>query len=74
VSRAHAPDIPADRFTAMMRLDHNRAVSQIARHLAVPADAVHIVSIWGNHLPSQYPDLSHAEVNGTKATTLVDET
>jgi malate dehydrogenase len=74
ITRAHAPDIPADRFTAMMRLDHNRAVSQVARHLAVPANAVRKVTIWGNHSSTQYPDLSQAEVNGTKATMLVDET
>jgi malate dehydrogenase len=74
ITRDHAPDIPADRFTAMMRLDHNRAVSQLARHLAVPVDAVRKVTIWGNHSSTQYPDLTHAEVNGEKASTLVDET
>ena len=74
ITRAHAPDIPADRFTAMMRLDHNRAVSQLARHLTVPVDAVRNVTIWGNHSSTQYPDLSHAEVNGDKATALVDQT
>jgi malate dehydrogenase len=80
ITRAHAPDIPADRFTAMMRLDHNRAVSQIARRLAVPADAVHKVTIWGNHSSTQYPDLSHAEVNEkaevneNKVSALVDKT
>ena len=73
ITRAHAPDIPADRFTAMMRLDHNRAVSQIARQLAVPVDAVREVTIWGNHSSTQYPDLSHAEVNGSKVSALVDE-
>jgi malate dehydrogenase len=73
ISRAHAPDIPADRFTAMMRLDHNRAVSQLARRLAVPVDAVRKVTIWGNHSSTQYPDLSHAEVSGKKVSALVDE-
>ena len=74
ITRAHAPDIPADRFTAMMRLDHNRAVSQIARQLAVPADAVRKVTIWGNHSATQYPDLAHAEVNEKKVSALVDDT
>jgi malate dehydrogenase len=74
ITRAHAPDIPADRFTAMMRLDHNRAVSQLARHLAVPVDAIRNVIVWGNHSSTQYPDLSHAEINGNKASTLVDQT
>jgi malate dehydrogenase len=74
ITRAHARDIPADRFTAMMRLDHNHAVSQIARHLAVSVDAVRNVTIWGNHSSTQYPDLSHAEVNGKKVSALVDQT
>ena len=74
ITRAHAPDIPVDRFTAMMRLDHNRAVTQLARHLTVPVDAVRNVTIWGNHSSTQYPDLSHAQVNGDKATALVDQT
>ena len=66
----------ADRAfnSANMRLDHNRAVSQIARHLAVPADAVRKVAIWGNHSSTQYPDLSHAEINDTTVAALVDET
>jgi malate dehydrogenase len=58
----------------MMRLDHNRAVSQIARQLAVPADAVRKVTIWRNHSSTHYPDLSHAEVNGSEVSALVDET
>jgi malate dehydrogenase len=57
----------------MMRLDHNRAVSQLARHLAVPVDAVRKVTIWGNHSATQYPDLSQAEVNGNNVFGLVDE-
>ena len=65
IARAHAPDIPAERFTAMMRLDHNRAVSQLANRLDVPVTAVRKLTIWGNHSSTQYPDLSHAQVNGT---------
>ena len=73
IARAHAPDIPAERFTAMMRLDHNRAVSQLANRLDVPVTAVRKLTIWGNHSSTQYPDLSHAQVNGTGASQLVDQ-
>ncbi len=68
---AHAAD--DIRVLVVGRLDHNRAVSQIARQLAVPVDAVRKVTIWGNHSSTQYPDLSHAEVNGSKVSALVDE-
>jgi malate dehydrogenase len=74
IARAHAPDIPPDRFTAMMRLDHNRAVAQLAHRLAVPVTAVRKLTVWGNHSTTQYPDLLHAEVNGKSAAELVDET
>jgi malate dehydrogenase len=73
IASAHAPDLPADRFTAMTRLDHNRAVAQLARKLAVPVRAIERVAIWGNHSASQYPDLSHATVDGRPATELIDE-
>jgi malate dehydrogenase len=73
IARAHAPDIPPDRFTAMLRLDHNRAVSQLAHRLAVPVTAVRKLTVWGNHSTTQYPDLFHAEVNGKSAAELVDE-
>ncbi len=73
IARAHAPDIPAERFTAMMRLDHNRAVSQLANRLDVPVTAVRKLTIWGNHSSTQYPDLSHAQVNGVGAPQLVDQ-
>ncbi|GAA4140834.1 malate dehydrogenase [Leifsonia shinshuensis] len=73
IASAHAPDIPAERFTAMTRLDHNRAVAQLAAKLGVPVHAIEGVIVWGNHSASQYPDLSHATVNGRPATELVDE-
>jgi malate dehydrogenase len=73
IAHAHAPDIPADRFTAMMRLDHNRAVSQLANHLSVPVTAVRKLTIWGNHSSTQHPDLSHTEVNERSAAELVDQ-
>lgn len=62
IARSHAPDIPADRFSAMMRLDHNRAVSQVATKLGVSVEDVTNMTIWGNHSVSQYPDLFHAMV------------
>ena len=73
IASAHAPDIPASRFTAMTRLDHNRAVAQLAAKLSVPVAAIDRVIVWGNHSASQYPDISHATVNGRPATDLVDE-
>jgi malate dehydrogenase len=73
IARAHASDIPAERFTAMMRLDHNRAVSQLAAHLAVPVAAVRKLTVWGNHSSTQYPDITHAEVDGKAVSELVDE-
>jgi malate dehydrogenase len=73
IASAHAPDVPASRFTAMTRLDHNRAVAQLAAKLAVPVAAIDGVIVWGNHSASLYPDISHATVNGRPATELVDE-
>jgi malate dehydrogenase len=73
IASAHAPDIPAERFTAMTRLDHNRAVAQLAAKLGVPVSAIDGVIVWGNHSASQYPDLSHATVDGRPATDLVEE-
>jgi len=73
IASAHAPDVPADRFTAMTRLDHNRAVAQLATKLDVPVSAIDGVIVWGNHSASQYPDISHATVDGRPVTELVDE-
>ena len=73
IAAAHAPDVPAERFTAMTRLDHNRALAQLAAKLdAHPAD-IERVAIWGNHSASQYPDISHARWRGHAVTDLVDE-
>ena len=60
IARTHAPDVPANRFSAMMRLDHNRALTQVAKKLGVPVSDVRQMTIWGNHSASQYPDLYHA--------------
>jgi malate dehydrogenase len=73
IARSHAPDVPADRFTAMTRLDHNRAMSQLAAKLAVPVTAITKMTIWGNHSPTMYPDLFHAEVHGKVAAEVVGD-
>ncbi len=73
IAQAAAPDVPAERFTAMTRLDHNRALSQLAKKLAVPVTDIAKLTIWGNHSATQYPDLFHAEVGGKSAVEQVDE-
>ncbi len=62
IAAAHAPSIPADRFTALTRLDHNRAVAQLSARADVPVGEISRVSIWGNHSATQYPDIFHARV------------
>ncbi|KQV06988.1 malate dehydrogenase [Leifsonia sp. Root112D2] len=62
IASAAAPDVPAERFTAMTRLDHNRAVAQLAAKLDAPVDSIENVAIWGNHSASQYPDVFHARI------------
>ncbi len=73
IAKSHAPDVPADRFTAMTRLDQNRALSQLANHLRVPVTEISKMTIWGNHSATQYPDLVHAEVGGRSAMSVVDD-
>jgi malate dehydrogenase len=72
IAQQHAPDVPAGRFTAMTRLDHNRAVSALAAKLAVPVTAIEHMTIWGNHSATQYPDLYTTQVNGRSAAEQVD--
>ncbi|MEI7520103.1 MAG: malate dehydrogenase [Miltoncostaeaceae bacterium] len=62
-----APDVPNDRFTAMMRLDHNRALTQVAQRTGVAVSEVTNMTIWGNHSATQYPDVVHAKVSGASA-------
>ena len=69
----NAPDVPAERFTAMTRLDHNRAKAQLAHKAGVPVTDVKKMTIWGNHSATQYPDLFHAEVDGKTAAEVVDD-
>ncbi len=73
IARSAAPDVPAERFTAMTRLDHNRAISQVSAKLGVPLSEVKKLTIWGNHSATQYPDLFHAEVGGKIAAEQVEE-
>ncbi|MDH4117176.1 MAG: malate dehydrogenase, partial [Acidimicrobiia bacterium] len=67
IAMSHAPDIDPRQFTAMTRLDHNRAKTQLAHKLDVPVSAVKKMTIWGNHSSTQYPDLFHCEVDGKNA-------
>ena len=73
IAQAHAPDIPRERFTAMMRLDHNRALTQLAQKTGTSVTDVRKVTVWGNHSASQYPDITHATVTGQAATAVVDD-
>ncbi|HKH23023.1 MAG TPA: malate dehydrogenase [Solirubrobacterales bacterium] len=73
IAKSHAPDIPAERFTAMMRLDHNRAIAQLANKLQRPVTDVKRMTIWGNHSPTQYPDLVNCLVDGSPAWPQVDD-
>jgi malate dehydrogenase len=73
IAMSNAPDVPRERFTAMTRLDHNRAIAQLANKLQVPVSAVTNMTIWGNHSATQYPDIFHAKVNGANAAEQVDD-
>ena len=68
-----APDVPDERFTAMMRLDHNRALTQVAQKLGTSVNDVSRMTIWGNHSATQYPDLVHCEVPGGTAAAVIDD-
>ena len=67
IAQSNAPDIPRERFTAMMRLDHNRAIAQVAKKTGAAIADVTNMTIWGNHSATQYPDVFHARVNGANA-------
>ena len=73
IAQNHAPDVPAERFTAMTHLDHNRALTQLAKKLGVSINDIKKLTIWGNHSATQYPDLFHAEVNGSNAAQAVND-
>jgi malate dehydrogenase len=73
IARSNAPDIPAARFSALTRLDHNRAISQLAAKTGSPVTDISHMTIWGNHSATQYPDLFHAEVGGRNAAEVVGD-
>ena len=73
IAMRNAPDIPKERFTALTRLDHNRAISQLAKKLAVPVTEITKMTIWGNHSATQYPDLFNAQVSGKNAAEAVGD-
>ena len=73
IASSNAPDIPAGNFTAMTRLDHNRAMAQLATKTGNHVNDITCMTIWGNHSATQFPDVSNASVSGSKATDLVDQ-
>ncbi len=73
IAMTNAPDIPRERFSALTRLDHNRAISQLAAKTGAPVTDIKKMTIWGNHSATQYPDIFHAEVAGKNAASVVDD-
>ena len=73
IASSHAPDIPGERFTAMTRLDHNRALSQLATRTGATIPDIRHLTIWGNHSATQYPDWSQATVGGRPAEEVVGD-
>jgi malate dehydrogenase len=73
IAMKNAPRLRQESFTAMMRLDHNRAVSQIAAKIGRPVDAIRKVTVWGNHSATQYPDLFQAEAGGDNVWKLIGD-
>ena len=73
IAASHAPDVPRERFTAMMRLDHNRARGQLAKRAGVGVGEVTTMTVWGNHSATQYPDIFHAQIGGRPAAEVVDD-
>ena len=73
IAMSNAPDVPSERFTSMMRLDHNRAIAQVANKLQAPVSDVTNMTVWGNHSTTQYPDVVNAKVRGESAWDTVDD-
>ena len=73
IAKSNAPDIPSERFTAMMRLDHNRAIAQLAKKTGATVLDIKNMTIWGNHSATQYPDIFHAKVKGQDAAEVVND-
>ena len=74
IARANAPEVPADRWFAMTRLDENRAKSQLAKKAGVPVAAVTNVAIWGNHSATQFPDFANARIEGRRLPEVITDT
>jgi malate dehydrogenase len=73
IAQSHAPDIPPERFTAMTRLDHNRALTQLAKKVGAQVTDITNMAVWGNHSPTMYPDLFNAKVGGEIAAEKVND-
>ena len=73
IAMSNAPDVPNERFTAMVRLDHNRAIAQLAQKLDAGVSDITNMTVWGNHSTTQVPDLGNCQVNGESAWTAVDD-
>jgi malate dehydrogenase len=73
IAQSNAPDIPRERFTAMTRLDHNRAIAQLASKAGATVEDITNLTIWGNHSTTQYPDIFHARVRGQDAAEVVND-
>jgi malate dehydrogenase len=73
IAMSNAPDVPTERFAALTRLDHNRALAQLAKRTGAPVSAIRHLTIWGNHSATQYPDVFHAEVDGKPAAELIGD-
>jgi malate dehydrogenase len=73
IAAAHAPDVPKSRFTAMTRLDHNRALGQLALKTGAPVAEITNMTIWGNHSATQYPDVFHARIAGKNAAEVISD-
>ncbi len=73
IAMKSAPSLPKASFTAMMRLDHNRALSQLAAKIAKPVSAIEQLIVWGNHSPTMYPDLRFATIDGKQAKPMIDD-
>jgi malate dehydrogenase len=73
IALSNAPDIPKERFSALTRLDHNRAISQLAHKTGAAVTDIKKMTIWGNHSATQYPDIFHAEVGGKNAAEVVND-
>ena len=73
IAMKNAPGLKPENFSAMMRLDHNRALSQIAAKVGQPVSSIRKVIVWGNHSATQYPDMNHAEIDGNKVSFLIND-